>query len=49
MKEIKALELQEDGNRLFHGICDRQINEFAAGWMQDDCMRGEIGCSTTAR
>ena len=44
MKEIKALELQGDGNRLFHGICDRQI----VSLQQDGCRMTVWGRSDAA-
>ena len=44
MKEIKALELQGDGNRLFHGICDRQIVS-----LQQDGRRGKVLLFLTRR
>lgn len=44
MKEIKTLELQEDGDRLFHGICDRQI----VSLQQDGCRMTVWGRSDAA-
>lgn len=44
MKEIKTLELQGDGNRLFHGICDRQI----VSLQQDGCRMTVWGRSDAA-
>ncbi len=44
MKEIKTLELQGDGDRLFHGICDRQI----VSLQQDGCRMTVWGRSDAA-
>ena len=44
MQEIKTLELQGDGNRLFHGICDRQI----VSLQQDGCKMTVWGRSDAA-
>ena len=44
MKEIKALELRGDGDRLFHGICDRQI----VSLQQDGCRMTVWGRSDAA-